>query len=147
MRIFWAALLLLASTIVQAGPVFTGGWFGQGPAIRGYDTVAYFTDGVATRGVPEHTARHDGADWHFATAANRELFLANPQRYLPAYGGHCAYALGAKDRLVKVDPEVFSIVEGRLFLNYSPAVREDWLRDRDALIRAADQNWPQHKVH
>lgn len=145
MRRRLAALMVLVTTAVQAGPVFTGGWFGQGPAIRGYDTVAYHTEGAAIRGLPEHAARYDGVDWHFATAANRDMFLASPARYLPAYGGYCAYAMGAKDKRVKVDPEMFTIVAGRLFLNYSDSVRDDWLRDRDALIRAADQNWPHHQ--
>lgn len=145
MRVLWAAMLFAVASLAHAGPVFTGGWFGNGPAIKGYDTVAYFTDNAAIKGSPDFQATYDGVQWYFASAKHRDLFTANPEKYRPEYGGFCAYALGAKNEEVKVDPTVFTIVDGRLFLNYSSAVRESWLEKRDAYIRAADKNWPSHQ--
>ncbi len=145
MRTLLASVLFVVSTMALAGPVYTGGWFGQGPAIKGYDPVAYFTDNQATPGKAEFATTYDDVEWRFATADHRDLFVADPEKYIPEYGGYCAYAMGAKNEKVKVDPTVFSIVEGRLFLNYSSAVREDWLQRRDEYIKAADKNWLQHK--
>lgn len=145
MKNFLAGLLCIWAAAAQAGPVYTGGWFGQGAAIKGYDPVAYFTENRAVKGQQAFTAEFDGAQWLFASAQHRDLFLAEPEKYRPQYGGFCAYALGAKNDLVKVDPRIFTIVDGRLFLNYSAAVRADWLEQRDAFIKQADQNWLQHR--
>ena len=144
MRKFLVVTLMIFAGLAHAGPVFTGGWFGKGPAIKGYDPVAYFVENKAVEGSEAFTATHDGAVWRFASAQHRDLFLANPDQYLPAYGGYCAYAMGAKNQKVKVDPTVFTIVDGRLFLNYSEGVRDDWLQRRDEYIQQGDKNWLTH---
>lgn len=141
MRVGVLLSLIFVTRLVFAEPVYTGGWFGHGPAIKGYDPVAYFTDGRARKGSAKHTVEYDGVQWRFVSAEHRALFLAAPEQYAPAYGGYCAYAMGALDQRVKVDPEVFSIVDGRLFLNYSQSVRDDWLLERDSYINKADKNW------
>lgn len=110
-------------------------------AIRGYDPVAYFRDGGPRLGKPEFSVSHSGATWRFASAEHKALFEADPQRYLPAYGGFCAYGT-SRGYLVKIEPEAWSIVDGRLYLNYDLGVRKTWLRDTRAYIARADGNWP-----
>ena len=111
-------------------------------AIGGFDPVAYFTDHRAVRGAEEHAFSWQGARWLFASEAHRALFAASPSRYAPAYGGYCAYAV-SQGRTASIDPEAWSIVSGRLFLNYSLAIRRQWNEDRDRYIRDADARWPE----
>jgi hypothetical protein len=115
---------------------------GTAHAIGGYDPVAYFTDHRAVRGSEEHAFSWQGARWLFASEAHRALFAASPARYAPAYGGYCAYAV-SQGRTARIDPEAWSIVGGRLFLNYSLAIRQQWSGDRDRYIRDADARWPE----
>ena len=86
-------------------------------AINGYDTVAYFEDGKATRGSPEHEVLWQDARWLFASEKHRQLFEADPTRYAPQFGGLCAASV-ARGRFVKVDAETWTIVDGKLYLNY-----------------------------
>jgi YHS domain-containing protein len=113
----------------------------DGVAIHGYDPVAYFRDGGPRPGKPEFAVRHGGATWHFAGAEHKALFEADPERYLPAYGGFCAYGT-SRGYLVKIEPEAWSIVDGRLYLNYDLGVRETWARRTKTYIARADGNWP-----
>lgn len=113
----------------------------SGLMARGYDVVAYFTEGRPVRGTAEFEHAWDGARWRFATAANRDAFAAAPQKYAPQYGGFCAYAV-SRNYTADGDPQAWTIVDGRLFLNYSLSVRATWLKDRDANIAKGDANWP-----
>ena len=113
----------------------------DGLAIRGYDPVAYFRDDGPRPGKPEFSTSHGGATWRFASAEHKALFESDPQRYLPAYGGFCAYGT-SRGYLVKIEPEAWSIVEGRLYLNYDIGVRKTWLARTQAYIARADANWP-----
>lgn len=110
-------------------------------AIRGYDPVAYFRDGGPRPGKPEFSVSHGGATWRFANAEHKALFEADPQRYLPAYGGFCAYGT-SRGYLVKIEPEAWSIVDGRLYLNYDLGVRKTWLGDTKKYIARAEVGWP-----
>lgn len=112
----------------------------EGVAIRGYDPVAYFTDGVPTEGNPAYAADYDGATWHFASAANRDRFLADPEAYVPAYGGWCAYGM-AQGGKVPIDPEAWKIVDGTLYLNVNRKVQGWWQADIPGFISKADANW------
>lgn len=111
-------------------------------AIGGYDPVAYFTDHHAVRGSEAHAFTWQGAQWLFASDEHRALFAASPSRYAPAYGGYCAYAV-SQGRVARIDPEAWSIVNGRLFLNYSIAIRTQWSEDRERYVRDADARWPE----
>jgi hypothetical protein len=115
---------------------------GGDAAIGGYDPVAYFTEHAAVRGSADRAFSWHGARWLFASEDHRALFAAHPERYAPQYGGYCAYA-AADGRLVNVDPNAWSITGGRLYLNYSLAIRARWLADRDRFIREADARWPE----
>ncbi|MDP3407584.1 YHS domain-containing (seleno)protein [Bosea sp. (in: a-proteobacteria)] len=136
-----AAFALPGAVLAAAGrPVNTLG-SPAGVAIRGYDPVAYFREGGPRRGSAEHAVMNGGATWHFASAANKALFLADPERYKPAYGGFCAYGT-SRGYLVKIEPEAWSIVEGRLYLNYDLGVRETWSGDTAKYLARSEKNWP-----
>lgn len=128
---------LTAATILHADPVFVTG---EG-AIRGYDPVAYHLDGKAVRGREDIVHEWQGAEWHFASERNRELFAADPDAYAPRYGGFCAFGT-SRGYQVSTQPEAFSIVDGALYLNYSLAVQETWNKDQPGYIRKADEHWP-----
>lgn len=121
---------------------FAGASAGERLAIKGYDPVAYFTVGKPTPGQAAHEVVWRDATWRFASAENRALFLKNPERYAPQYGGYCAYgvALGKK---FEVDPEAWAIVDGKLYLNSSKGAHQDWLAGKTAMIDAADAKWPE----
>lgn len=110
-------------------------------AIRGYDPVAYFTDNKPVKGLNNFKLNWKGADWFFASKKNLDLFKANPEKYAPQYGGWCAYGLAGGYK-AKTDEEAWSIVNGKLYLNYSLNVRKSWDKDRAGYILKADRNWP-----
>jgi YHS domain-containing protein len=141
-----AALTLFASSApVAAGTAVNTGYFGD-VAIEGYDPVAYFTDGEATQGSEEFAYDWLGATWYFANTEHRDLFAEQPVRYAPQYGGHCSGGAAFGESTANIDPEAWTIVDGKLYLQYSKAGREEWERDRANMIAAADQKWPEIKA-
>ena len=112
----------------------------KGIAIHGYDTVAYFTEGKPVKGSSEFSTQWQGATWLFSSAANRDLFKANPEKYAPQFGGYCAYAL-AKGSIASTVPEAWTIYQGKLYLNYSLRVRELWKKDIPGNIAKAESYW------
>lgn len=113
----------------------------DGLALRGYDAVAYFTQGRPVRGDARFEAEWGGARWRFADAANRDAFLADPARYAPQYGGYCAWAV-AQGYTAPADPLQWRVVQDKLYVNYDAGVQRRWLRDIPGFIVAADRNWP-----
>ena len=109
-------------------------------AIRGYDPVAYFTKGKPIRGDREFSFEWRGATWYFASAEHLEKFRTRPERYAPAYGGHCAYAM-SKGSFAPIDPAAWTIHRGRLYLNFSLEVRELWKQDVEGHIGQAERHW------
>ena len=112
-----------------------------GVAIQGYDPVAFFTENKPVKGKPEFPARHNGALYYFASKAHRELFQSDPAKYEPVFGGYCAYGV-SKGKLVEIDVEAFQIVNGRLLLQYSKGVRDDFNKDTKGNLAKAEANWP-----
>lgn len=112
----------------------------EGVALQGYDPVAYFTVQAPVKGRPEFTAEHRGAKYQFHSAKNRDLFAADPTKYEPQFGGYCAYGV-SKGKLVEVDVNAWQIVEGRLLLQYSLGVRDDFNRDAAGHLKKADAQW------
>lgn len=117
-------------------PVFSD----KNGAIRGFDPVAYFQKGAPMKGEKDLSFDWQGAIWHFANAENRRLFSENPTMYAPQYGGFCAYGL-AQGNEVKIEPEAWSIVDGKLYLNYDLEVQKKWDAARADFIKTADKNW------
>ncbi len=116
----------------------------QGLAIKGFDPVAYFTDGEAVPGDPAIIAMVDGVTWRFESEEHRLAFLAHPTRYEPEYGGFCAYGLSQGIK-TDIDPAAFSIVGGRLYLNASVETRTVWRQNLLTAIADADRHWPEVK--
>ncbi|MDB5363520.1 MAG: hypothetical protein JWO51_4817 [Rhodospirillales bacterium] len=116
----------------------------EGIAIKGYDPVAYFTEGRPVPGDPQISAEFDGAVWRFTTGEHRRVFLAHPTRYEPEYGGFCAYG-AAQGFKTDIDPAAFSIIGGRLYLNANLDVRTRWRADLLTAIAEADRNWAEVK--
>src|SRR5262245_60194335 len=114
----------------------------NGAAIGGYDPVAYFTEKKPMKGNPQFSFEWKGATWHFATASNRDLFKADPAKYAPQYGGYCAFG-ASEGYAVKTEPDAWSIVEGKLYLNYNTQVRTKWSENSTERIQRADKNWPE----
>lgn len=123
----------------KEAPVYTG--LVKGVAVGGYDPVAYFSDKKPVAGKSDITLEHEGATWRFATTANRDAFKADPAKYAPQYGGYCAYAV-SQGYTAKGDPNAWSIVGGKLYLNYNKAVQRDWEKQTQSLIPKGDANWP-----
>jgi hypothetical protein len=113
----------------------------RGLALSGYDAVAYFTESRAVKGSPEFEVPWDGARWRFVSAANRDRFLREPARFAPQFGGYCAYAV-SQGHTATADPEAWSVVDGALYVNYSPSVKKTWEKDIAGYIRQAKANWP-----
>jgi YHS domain-containing protein len=133
-----AGIAVLASRIAAGQPVNAP----SGLALSGYDVVAYFTLGKPVHGDRQFALPFQGVTYLFASTEDRAQFLADPSRYLPAYGGYAAYAV-ASGRLVPGDPKVFAIVEGRLYFNSSLEVHRRWLSQAPLYIGRADEKWPQ----
>jgi hypothetical protein len=148
MRLMAAALvgiLLALPAIADETPINVDA---QGVAIDGYDAVAYFKPSGALHGKPDIQAEWQGAIWYFVNADNRDAFLADPERYAPQYGGWCAFALSQGEYASDTDPgEAFTVVDGKLYMNWSRQVKRNWERDALAHIEVANENWPAVERH
>ncbi|MCP4489076.1 MAG: YHS domain-containing protein [Gammaproteobacteria bacterium] len=110
-------------------------------AIEGHDPVGYFLQNAAVKGDKAHKLKWNGVEWYFSSPDNKALFESNPEKYAPQYGGYCAWA-ASQNQVVGVDPEQFSLVGGKLYLNYDEGVKNRWLLDTYKNIADADKNWP-----
>lgn len=117
-----------------------GGQSPAEPAIKGYDAVAYFKAGKAVKGGESFAFQWHDKTWYFVTKENRDLFAAGPEKYAPQYDGYCAWAM-TESRIAITDPEVWKIVNGKLYLNCSASAFEKWSRDIPGNIKKADANW------
>jgi hypothetical protein len=112
-----------------------------GLAIEGYDVVAYFADGKPAKGSGAFAHEWMNATWRFASAANRDAFAKEPEKFAPQYGGYCAFGV-SRGYAVPVDPEAWKVVDGKLYLNYNKDVQTEWNKDVAGYIQKADANWP-----
>ena len=126
-----------SSTIALARKTFAV----RGVAIRGYDTVAYFTQGKPVKGNSSLKTKWNGSIWQFSSQKNLDKFKANPAKYAPAYGGYCAWAM-ARGYTASTIPQAWDIKGGKLYLNYDLNIRKKWRSDIPGHIRKGDANWP-----
>ncbi len=144
-----AALVVLATLAGQvssarAAEVNTG-YFGN-VAIMGYDPVAYFTMNDAVKGSEDHAFEWLGATWLFANGEHRQTFIASPIKYAPQYGGLCSLGVAYGEATRDIDPEAWSIIKGKLYLNYSKGGAGDFVESGDDMIARADAKWPKVKA-
>ena len=118
-----AGLALLFASPVAAEDAVNTGYFGD-LAIKGYDPVAYFLEDKAVIGSPDYSYHWLGAEWHFANANHRELFISDPAKYAPQYGGYCADGVSFGTVTTNIDPQAWRIIEGKLYLSYDPGAAE-----------------------
>jgi YHS domain-containing protein len=110
-------------------------------ALRGYDPVAYFKESRPVEGKKEFSYTWNGADWFFFSQQNMEDFKANPEKFAPQYGGYCAYGM-SKGYKAPTDPQAWTIVGDKLYLNYNKDVQQTWNKSQQDFIEKADKNWP-----
>ncbi len=146
-----AATLVLLATLAgqvssaRAGSEVNTGYFGN-VAIMGYDPVAYFTMNDAVKGSEDHAVDWLGATWQFANAEHRQTFKADPIKYAPQYGGLCSLGVAYGEVTREIDPEAWSIIKGKLYLNYSKGGAGDFVESGDKMIARADAKWPKVKA-
>ena len=136
MILFSFAILVASVLFAQKAEIFSA----SNVAIRGYDPVSYFKQGKPMKGKPQFSYTWRNAKWYFISQGNLNEFAKAPEKYAPQYGGYCAYGC-SNGYKAPTDPEAWTIVKGRLYLNYSKKVRSEWEKKRDERIAQADKNW------
>jgi YHS domain-containing protein len=112
-------------------------------AIRGYDPVAYFKDGEPIKGKKDWVYQWNGASWYFSTQENMTEFQSAPEKFAPQYGGFCAYGMSdGEGHKATTQPDAWTIVNDKLYLNYNKNVKTLWVKDQKVMIENADKNWP-----
>lgn len=114
------------------------------PAVSGYDVVSYHISKRPQRGSGHFTVTYKGATYLFASQENKETFSKNPEKYVPAYNGYCAFGVAMGKKFAS-DPEVWRVVNGTLYLNLDAKVQDLWLADTDNMIKTGDKNWKKIK--
>jgi len=130
------SLAISASLFAQQDEIYVK----DNAAINGYDVVAYFKEGKPVKGLTEFTVSYKGVNWLFANKTNADLFRASPEKYEPQYGGYCAFGC-SKGYKAKTNADAWTIVNGKLYLNYNTDVRDTWNKDQSTYIKKADTNW------
>jgi YHS domain-containing protein len=141
-------VLLVIGLCAFSTPIFSVGIEtnseGDKVAIKGYDAVAYFTEGNAVKGNSQYSYRWDDARWYFSTPEHRQQFSENPEQYAPQFGGYCANGL-SHGVILAADPEEWTIVDGKLYLKYNREARDEWRQDQTGMIKKAEEQWA--KIH
>jgi len=133
-------LMMTASILAQKSEIFTT----ADGAIRGYDPVAYFKQAKPVKGEKKFSYSWRNANWYFANQQNLDLFKSNPEKFAPQYGGYCAYGTAAGHK-APTEPQTWTILDDKLYLNYNDEVKSMWDKDKPGYIKKANQNWPSIK--
>ena len=139
LSVVFVGLLVLATLSAQAGSVAN-----SVTGASGYDLVSYHTGKKPLRGNGHYLAVHDGVTYLFTNQDNQETFEANPEKYVPAYGGYCAFGVSVGKKFIG-DPEVWRVVDGKLYLNLDTSIQDSWLKDVSGRIKKADTKWKKIK--
>ncbi len=135
-------LIITSAIALSSVHAWAGDFFEKdNVAIRGYDPVAYFQAGKPVKGTPDYKFEHKGSMFHFSSQANRDVFAANPTRYAPQYNGFCAFGM-ASGYKAAIDPNAFTVVNDKLYLNYNKDIQKQWSADVPGNVKKADGEWP-----
>ena len=137
-RLLLPAVLLFASPTLAADPISTS-WRND-VAVNGWDIISFW-QGDPIKGDKDFEHVFMGAEWRFASEANRDLFAINPESFLPEFGGYCAWAV-AHDKLARGNPEHWTLVDGKLYFNFNDRTDRLWAENRSAWIAKAERYWP-----
>ena len=113
----------------------------DGIALHGFDPVAYFTQNKAVKGEAQFTAQYKGVTYEFDSKEDQATFQADPAKYVPQYGGFCAFAV-SKGVKADIDPHAFAINDGKLYVNYSEKALQAYQGDVKGNTENANHNWP-----
>jgi YHS domain-containing protein len=138
--VFTSLLTVTAKTFAQTSNKEKHINTSNGIAIQGYDPIAYFENNKAIKGNKEILATYQEVVYYFSSAENKETFLKNPSQYIPQFGGFCAYGM-SEGYEAPIQPEAFTIVDNKLYINYNLKVKETWLKDKEIRIQKANENW------
>ncbi len=130
------SILILSGCTTDHNKVYTT----RNGAIDGYDVVAFFTDNKPVKGVSQFSCVYQGSNWYFSDKHHLNMFLNDPQKYAPAFGGYCAYGV-AEGKRNPGNQNAWSIVNGKLYLNYNQELKNQWYKRRQEFIRQAERNW------
>jgi hypothetical protein len=139
-KLFFIFLLVVTACGGKTGAISV--FVADGYAIGGYDAVAYFKESQPVRGSEDLSYVWSDATWLFSSEANLEAFKTDPEKYAPQYGGFCAYGC-YEGHKAPTEPEAWTIIDGKLYLNYNIEVRDLWRENDTKFIKEADKNWPQ----
>ena len=134
------AQALAALTLIASSQAFASDYAHSSAAVGGYDLVSYHGEGGPQLGNGHHVSVHDNITYLFANEANQKAFEANPAKYLPAYGGYCAFGV-SKGTKFYGDPTVWKVVEGTLYLNLDTKIQKLWVGDLNDNIVEGDKLW------
>lgn len=135
-----SVILVVLTTIGLTATASAENFTFNAPAVHGYDVVSYHTAKRPVRGNGYFVAEHKGANYLFSSEENKKLFEKNPDKYVPAFGGYCAYGV-AVGKKFDGDPEVWRVVDGRLYLNLDASIQDEWFKDVSGHIKKANKNW------
>ena len=142
MRNRFATLVLgMMLALATVAPALAGGVEQSVTGAGGFDLVSYHTGEKPLPGNGNHLSEVEGVTYLFISDENKKAFDKNPEKYLPAYGGYCAYGVAVGKKFIG-DPQVWEIVDGRLYLNLDNKIKRIWVEDIPGNIREADQEWP-----
>ncbi len=133
-------LVTLVALFGLAGNALAADYTHSTPAVQGYDVVSYQTGKRPIRGNGNFVAVYDGATYQFSSTDNQKAFEKDPEKYVPAYGGYCAFGTSVSKKFIG-DPEVWRIVDGKLYLNLDTRIQAEWVKDVPGRIKTADANW------
>ncbi|WP_425409225.1 YHS domain-containing (seleno)protein [Hyphococcus sp.] len=131
--------LFMSGVAAADDTVYTGLF--SNTAVDGYDAVSYFENSAPAKGSKDFSYQYNGAEWRFATAENLEAFKSDPDKYAPQYGGYCAWAV-SQGYTARGNPENWTIVDDRLYLNYNDEIQKRWEKDIPGFVALAEENWP-----
>lgn len=143
MKIKQLILGLIVPVLMSTG-AFADKYLFSTPAVQGYDVVSYHSAKRPIRGNGNFVAIHKGATYQFSSKANLATFNSNPEKYVPAYGGYCAFGVSVGKKFIG-DPEVWRIVDGKLYLNLDTSIQDEWFKDVPGRIKTANAQWQQIK--
>lgn len=144
MKLTHTLFALVLAFFGLTGAAQAGDYEHSAPAVQGYDVVTYHTGKRPLKGNGNYVAVHEGATYLFTSESNMRTFKADPEKYVPAYNGYCAFGVSVGKKFIG-DPEVWRVVDGKTYLNLDAGIQQEWLKDVPGRIETADKKWSKIK--